>query len=75
MLESKKMPYGVQYEIARCVSHGQLKYSQIHLPDLGILAELGSNEKAAPATLKVICKGFFSDDEDGDLGSTLRPIQ
>ncbi len=68
------MPYGVQYEIARCVSHEKLKYSQIHLPDLGTLAELGSNEKAAPATLKVILKGLFSDDEDGDLGSISRSI-
>lgn len=66
MMESKKIPYGVQYEIARYVSKRQLEFKDVRLPDLDRLAELKTNEKAAPVTFKVLASGI--NDEEGEQG-------
>jgi RNA-dependent RNA polymerase len=47
-IDSRCLPWGVQWEIARLVSSGKLNYSQIRMSTLDELQKLGSNSKAAP---------------------------
>ncbi|CAA7259841.1 unnamed protein product [Cyclocybe aegerita] len=70
-MNSKKLPYGVQYEIARFISVDsreealRLKYSNILTEQVTELASLVTNEAAVPATFKVIFKKKSEiDDED-----------
>lgn len=63
MLDRKKIPYGVQYEIARFVSKGPLKFKGVLSPNLDRIAELKTNERAAPVTYKVFEQGV--NDEEG----------
>lgn len=66
MFHHKKLPYGVQYELARCVSHSKFNFADIHVPDLDIFSELKTNEKAAPLTLRTFLKPDEDEDEDED---------
>ena len=66
-MDGKKIPYGVQYEIARCVSKGLLEFKNICVPDLDRLAELKTNEKAAPVTFKILVTGL--NEEEGKFTS------
>jgi hypothetical protein len=54
--------YGVQYEIARLVSLGCLKYDQLTTIYLDQLR--GSNADAAPKTVRVLADLLSSDPED-----------
>jgi len=51
-----KLPYGVQYEIARYVSTGHLKFSDLIFSDVDELASHKTNEKAAPALHNLVKK-------------------
>jgi hypothetical protein len=71
MFHHKKLPYGVQYELARCVSHSKFKFTDIHVPDLDMFSEMKTNEKAAPLTLRTFLKADEDENEDGTQGSVL----
>jgi hypothetical protein len=68
ILDGRKIPYGVQYEIARYVSKGQLQF-KFRLSDIDRLAELKTNERAAPVTYKILEHGIV--EEEGDQGRLL----
>ncbi|KAJ3515971.1 hypothetical protein NLJ89_g1430 [Agrocybe chaxingu] len=70
-MNAQKLPYGVQYEIARFISIDnreealRLKYSDIFTERVTELASLVTNEAAVPATFKIIVKKKSElDDED-----------
>lgn len=62
----KKIPYGVQFEIARLVSNGHLEYVDIEIASLASLAN-GMNDAAAPLTARVLLKRLDATDEGGTL--------
>ncbi|KDR83661.1 hypothetical protein GALMADRAFT_150744 [Galerina marginata CBS 339.88] len=64
MFDTRKIPYGVQYEIARYISLGKFEYSQIYLPELFKLSELQTNREAVPATTKIILQPLADEDDD-----------
>ncbi|KIM46105.1 hypothetical protein M413DRAFT_16853 [Hebeloma cylindrosporum] len=51
---ARKLPYGVQYEIARYVTIGKLQYNQLYIPCLDNFAALKTNREAVPATAKIV---------------------
>lgn len=67
MLDSKKIPYGVQYELARFVSKGQMKFEAVSCPDLDRIVELKTNEKAAPVTYQILGLGSVEEKNQGTL--------
>ena len=65
MMDSKKIPYGVQYELARFVSKGQLKFEAVNCPNFDRIVELKTNEKAAPVTFKILVLGSIEEKDQG----------
>ncbi|KAF9008990.1 RNA dependent RNA polymerase-domain-containing protein [Cyathus striatus] len=59
--EARKLPYGCQYEIARLVSLGLIRYEEIETDDIDGLAKMETNEIAAPATAKSLLKAKKDD--------------
>ncbi|KAF8974482.1 RNA dependent RNA polymerase-domain-containing protein [Flammula alnicola] len=63
MFDVKKLPYGVQYEIARYVSMDRLEYKHFLVQWVDELASLKTNREAAPAMAKLVLKNSFEADE------------
>ncbi|KAF5390517.1 hypothetical protein D9757_002717 [Collybiopsis confluens] len=55
-LDSRSLPWGVQWEIARLVSLGRLKYEKVYMNDLDKLKAEGSNVKAVPQVEKILSR-------------------
>ncbi|KAF9268058.1 hypothetical protein L218DRAFT_892734 [Marasmius fiardii PR-910] len=60
IFDEKKLPFGVQWEIARLVSTEKLAFDDLKLEKLECLQSLGTNEKAAPMVEKIFAKDFDS---------------
>lgn len=63
---AKKLPYGVQYEIARLVSLGTMSYDDVSIGVVDEIAKLSTNAEAAP----LAAKKFLTFDYDGGEGHT-----
>ena len=66
LFNTKKLPYGSQYEINRLVSVNKITYDDILVEDVDKLAKMRTNREAAPATAKLVLRHrFVDDDSDG----------
>lgn len=63
LFEKKKVPYGVQYEIARYVSLGKLGYQDVLVEWLDEFMKLGTNREAMPVLAKKLRLAVDADDE------------
>ncbi|KAF9534243.1 RNA dependent RNA polymerase-domain-containing protein [Crepidotus variabilis] len=63
-MDKMKLPYCVQYEIARCVSKGTHEYKTINIPGLTALASYKTNEATAPHIPKMLSKSSFEEDDN-----------
>lgn len=66
MFEKKQVPYGVQYEIARYVSLGKLRYQDVLVEWLDEFMKLGTNREAMPLLAKKLRLAVDADDEPTD---------
>ncbi|KAF9485277.1 hypothetical protein BDN70DRAFT_627571 [Pholiota conissans] len=62
IFDAKKVPYGVQYEIARYVSLQKLQYKDVLVDWLDEVSKLNSNREAVPALSKILASHFFDTD-------------
>jgi len=62
---AKKLPYGVQYEIARLVSLGKMSYDDVSIGIVDEVARLSTNAEAAPLTVKKFLTFDYDESEGG----------
>ncbi|KAJ3882906.1 RNA dependent RNA polymerase-domain-containing protein [Lentinula edodes] len=55
-IAARKLPWGVEWEIARLVSIGKIKYDTVQMSALDELKKQGTNAKAAPLVEKILLR-------------------